>query len=86
MENKGFNSGKESIQKNNNKNKEYKIGTVIEALPNGFFRVELDNNSIILAHLSGKMRLHYIKVLVGDKVKVETNPYDQTRGRIIQRL
>lgn len=68
------------------KNKETKVGTVIEALPNGFFRVKLEDNSTVLAHLSGKMRLYYIKVLVGDKVKIEMTPYSSERGRIIQRL
>lgn len=82
MENKGSNSER----KNNKKNKEIKIGTVIETLPNGFFRVELENDSVVLAHLSGKMRLYYIKVLIGDRVKVEMNPYNPNRGRIIQRL
>ncbi|MCS7027842.1 MAG: translation initiation factor IF-1 [Bacteroidia bacterium] len=60
-------------------------GTVIEALPNAMFRVELQNNLVILATISGKMRLHYIKILPGDKVKVEISPYDLTRGRIIFR-
>lgn len=86
MGNKSFNSERRTNQKNNKKAKEFKVGTVIEALPNGFFRVELENNSVVLAHLSGKMRLYYIKVLIGDRVKVETNPYDQTRVRIVQRL
>jgi translation initiation factor IF-1 len=60
-------------------------GTVIEALPNAMFRVELQNSLVILATISGKMRLHYIKILPGDKVKVEISPYDLTRGRIIFR-
>ncbi|MCS7075297.1 MAG: translation initiation factor IF-1 [Bacteroidia bacterium] len=60
-------------------------GTVIEALPNAMFRVELQNNLVILATISGKMRLHYIKILPGDKVRVEISPYDLTRGRIIFR-
>lgn len=66
--------------------KEVKTGLVVETLPNGFFRVKLDDDSLILAHLSGKMRLYYIKVLIGDTVKVEFSPYDKTKGRIIQRL
>jgi len=68
--------------------KEEKIeveGTVVEALPNAMFRVELDNGHRILAHISGKMRMHFIKILAGDRVKVELSPYDLTRGRIIYR-
>ena len=61
-------------------------GQVIEALPNASFRVELENGQIILAHVSGKIRLHYIKILVGDKVQVEMSPYDLTKGRITRRL
>lgn len=57
-------------------------GTVIEPLPNAMFRVELPNGHKILAHISGKMRMHYIKILPGDKVKVELSPYDLSRGRI----
>ncbi len=57
-------------------------GTVIESLGNAQFRVELANGHIILAHISGKMRMHYIKILTGDKVKVEMSPYDLTKGRI----
>ena len=57
-------------------------GTVLEALPNAMFRVELENGHKILAHISGKMRMHYIKILPGDKVKVEMTPYDLTKGRI----
>ncbi len=60
-------------------------GTVLEPLPNAMFRVELDNGHKVLAHISGKMRLHYIKILPGDKVKVELSPYDLTRGRITYR-
>jgi translation initiation factor IF-1 len=60
-------------------------GTVIEPLPNAMFRVELPNGHKVLAHVSGKMRLHYIKILPGDKVVVELSPYDLTRGRIIYR-
>lgn len=61
------------------------IGLVKEALPNTMFRVELENKHIILAHLSGKMRKHYIRIVPGDSVKVELSPYDLNRGRIIFR-
>lgn len=61
-------------------------GVVKESLPNTVFRVELDNGVPVLAHLSGKLRLHYIRVGVGDRVKVELSPYDLTRGRITWRL
>ena len=60
-------------------------GTVVEPLPNAMFRVELDNGHKVLAHISGKMRMHYIKILPGDKVTVELSPYDLTRGRITYR-
>lgn len=60
-------------------------GTVLEALPNAMFKVELENGHEILAHISGKMRMHYIKILPGDKVKVEMSPYDLTKGRIVFR-
>ena len=60
-------------------------GTVLEALPNAMFQVELENGHKILAHISGKMRMHYIKILPGDKVTVEMSPYDLTRGRITWR-
>ncbi len=60
-------------------------GIVIETLPNAMFRVELDNGHRILAHISGKMRMHFIKILPGDKVVVEISPYDLTRGRITYR-
>jgi translation initiation factor IF-1 len=60
-------------------------GTVIEPLPNAMFRVELDNGHKVLAHISGKMRMHYIRILPGDKVQVELTPYDLTRGRITYR-
>ncbi len=62
------------------------VGTVIEPLPNAMFRVELENGLKILAHVSGKMRMNFIRILPGDKVKVEISPYDPTRGRIIYRL
>ena len=57
-------------------------GTIIEALSNAMFRVELENGVQIIAHISGKMRMHYIKILPGDKAKVEMSPYDLTKGRI----
>lgn len=60
-------------------------GTVSETLPNAMFRVKLDNGHLILAHISGKMRMHFIRILPGDKVKVELSPYDLTRGRITYR-
>ena len=60
-------------------------GTVNETLPNAMFRVELDNGHKVLAHISGKMRMHYIRILPGDKVVVELSPYDLTRGRITYR-
>ena len=60
-------------------------GTILEALPNAMFRVELENGHKVLGHISGKMRMHYIKILPGDKVRVEISPYDLTRGRIIFR-
>ncbi len=61
-------------------------GTIIETLPNAMFRVELENGHKVLAHISGKMRMHYIKILPGDKVTVELSPYDLTRGRITYRF
>ncbi len=60
-------------------------GTVVEALPNTQFRVELENGHTVLAHISGKMRMHYIRILPGDKVVVELSPYDLSRGRITYR-
>jgi translation initiation factor IF-1 len=60
-------------------------GSVIETLPNATFRVELENGHKILAHISGKMRMHFIKILPGDKVTVELSPYDLSRGRIVYR-
>ena len=68
--------------------KEYVIeveGTVVEALPNTNFKVELENGHQILAHISGKLRMNYIKILPGDKVKVELSPYDLSKGRITWR-
>jgi translation initiation factor IF-1 len=61
-------------------------GSVTETLPNAMFRVKLDNGHIILAHISGKMRMHFIRILPGDKVTVEMSPYDLTRGRITYRF
>ena len=60
-------------------------GTVVETLPNAMFRVELESGHRVLAHISGKMRLHFIKILPGDKVTVELSPYDLNRGRITYR-
>ena len=60
-------------------------GKVLETLPNAMFRVELENGHKVLAHISGKMRMHFIKILPGDKVTVELSPYDLTRGRIVYR-
>lgn len=68
--------------------KEEKIeveGIVLEALPNAMFRLEIEGGHKVLAHISGKMRMHYIKILPGDKVRVELSPYDLTRGRITYR-
>ncbi len=59
-----------------------KEGTIVEALSNAMFRVELDNGHVIIAHISGKMRMHYIRILPGDRVRVEMSPYDLTKGRI----
>jgi translation initiation factor IF-1 len=61
-------------------------GIVIEALPNAMFRVELENKHLVLAHVSGKMRMNFIRILPGDKVKLELSPYDLTRGRITFRV
>ncbi|MFC1544036.1 translation initiation factor IF-1 [Gemmatimonadota bacterium] len=60
-------------------------GTVVEPLPNATFKVELENGHEVLAHISGKMRMHYIRILPGDRVQVELSPYDLTRGRITYR-
>lgn len=61
------------------------IGEVLEALPNTMFRVKLTDNRVILCHLSGKMRIHYIKIMPGDHVRIEVTPYDPTKGRIVYR-
>ena len=60
-------------------------GTVLETLPNAMFKVELENGHHVLAHISGKMRMHYIRILPGDRVQVELSPYDLTRGRVTYR-
>ena len=60
-------------------------GTVVEALPNAAFKVQLENGTVILAHISGKLRMNYIRILPGDKVTVELSPYDLTKGRITWR-
>ena len=60
-------------------------GIILESLSNAMFRVELENGHIVIAHISGKMRIHYIKILTGDKVKLEMSPYDLTKGRITYR-
>lgn len=61
-------------------------GKVLESLPNAMFKVELENGHVVLAHVSGKMRMHFIRILPGDKVKLELSPYDLTRGRITFRV
>lgn len=66
--------------------KTYQEGVVVENLPSTLFKVKFDKGQEILAHLSGKMRLHHIKVLPGDHVRVEMSPYDETKGRIVHRL
>lgn len=68
------------------KGTEETIGQVLEALPNTMFRVKLNDGKMILCHLSGKMRINYIRILPGDMVKVEVTPYDPTKGRIIFRI
>lgn len=61
-------------------------GVVVEALPNAMFRVELENKHVVIAHVSGKMRMNFIKILPGDKVTLELSPYDLSRGRIVYRF
>ena len=61
-------------------------GEILETLPNATFRVKLENGHVVLGHISGKMRMHYIKILPGDKVTLELSPYDLSRGRIIYRF
>ncbi|MBI2037078.1 MAG: translation initiation factor IF-1 [Candidatus Liptonbacteria bacterium] len=70
----------------NGTNKSLVTGAVIEALPGATFRVQTEDGRVILAHVSGKVRIHHIRILVGDRVTVELSPYDTTRGRIIRRL
>ena len=69
-----------------NKDKITSLGVITESLPNATFRARLEDGKDILGHLAGKMRLFHIRVLVGDRVKVELSPYDETKGRIVQRL
>lgn len=75
------------VEKNKDQKKKLikKTGIVIEALPAATFKVRLDDGTEILAHLSGKLRMNYIKILPGDKVTIEMSPYDQTKGRIVYR-
>ncbi len=73
-------------QEPNEKEKGLQVeGTVVETLPNAMFRVQIQEGHIVLAHVSGKMRMHFIRILPGDRVLVELSPYDLTRGRIIYR-
>lgn len=72
-------------EKSSKKEKIEAEGTVIEALPNATFRVRLDSGHEVLAHISGRMRMYYIRILLGDRVLVELSPYDLTRGRIVYR-
>jgi len=60
-------------------------GVILETLPNAMFRVQLENGHVIIAHVSGKMRMHFIRILSGDKVTIEMSPYDLTKGRIVMR-
>ena len=60
-------------------------GEIVETLPNAMFRVKLENGHVVLGHISGKMRMHYIRILPGDRVRVELSPYDLTRGRVVYR-
>ena len=77
-----FSSNEESMAKEDQIEME---GTIVETLPNTMFRVELDNGHVVTAHISGKMRKNYIRILTGDKVTIEMTPYDLTKGRIIYR-
>jgi len=82
----GSRNGGEGVTEGMSKQKGIAVeGTVVEALPNAMFRVELENKHVILAHVSGKMRMHFIRILPGDRVAVELSPYDLTRGRITYR-
>jgi len=78
-------SGEESILPKPKEDAIVLEGTIAESLPNAMFRVELDNGHKVLAHISGRMRMNYIRILPGDKVQVELTPYDLTRGRITYR-
>ncbi len=76
---------KKKIKQNPSKEVIEAEGTVVEALPNAMFKVRLDSGHEVLAHISGKIRMYYIRVLLGDRVLVELSPYDLTRGRIVYR-
>ncbi len=76
---------KKKIKQNPSKEVIEAEGTVVEALPNAMFKVRLDSGHEVLAHISGKIRMYYIRVLLGDRVSVELSPYDLTRGRIVYR-
>ncbi len=76
---------KSAEQTQKNKDVIQVAGTVVEALPNAMFRVKLDTGHTVLAHISGKMRMYYIRILLGDRVQVELSPYDLDRGRITYR-
>lgn len=71
---------------NNSQSVIKKEGQVTETLPGAMFRVQMDDGSVVLAHLSGKMRMYYIKILTGDRVAIEMSPSDQTKGRIVRRM
>jgi translation initiation factor IF-1 len=77
--------GKQELAKESDRQRLEVMGTITEALPNTMFRVELDSGQDVLAYLCGKMRRYYIKVLLGDRVKVELSPYDLEKGRIVYR-
>jgi translation initiation factor IF-1 len=84
--NKKDHKREEDTSANSSKEKAISVeGTVIEALPNTMFRVELENKHLVLAHVSGKMRMNFIKILPGDRVTIELSPYDLTKGRIVYR-
>lgn len=68
------------------KEKMIREGTVIDTLPNTMFRVKMDSGNEVIAHLSGKMRIHFIKIIPGDRVRIEMGPYNETRGRIVYRM
>jgi translation initiation factor IF-1 len=79
-------SNKDKNEEKKNKKEVIELeGTILETLPNAMFKVELENGHEILAHISGRMRMHYIKILPGDKVTIEMTPYDLTKGRITYR-